>query len=189
MDKIIGLALVFLTVGGVWYFITLYNGMVGLRNDVDKAWANLDVMLKQRHDELPRVVEVCQGYMNYERDTLEKVTEARSLYQQAASVDQKAQADRSTTTALRGLFAVAERYPDLKANNNFMQLQRRISELEDQIADRREFYNDAVKNFNVRIQQIPDTVVAGFMNVRPRPMIKVEDSDRAPIAIAMGAGG
>jgi LemA protein len=187
MDHIIGLALIFAAIGGLWYCITIYNGLVALRNDVAKAWANIDIMLKQRHDELPRLVEVCKGYMNYERDTLEKIVQARTIYQQAVSVDQKAEADRNTSSALRGLFAVAENYPDLKANNNFMRLQQRITELEDQIADRREFYNDAVNTFNVRIQEIPDTFVAGFMNVRPQPMFKVEDADKAPMAIGMAA--
>jgi LemA protein len=181
VDRIIGLGFVFAIVGGAWYCITIYNGLIALRNDVQKAWANIDVLLKQRHDELPRLVEVCKGYMNYERDTLEKIVEARSQFQQASSVDQKAQADRSLTFAIRGLFAVAENYPDLKANNNFMQLQQRITDLESQIADRREFYNDAVNNLNVRIQQVPDTLIASFVNVRPQPMFRVEDADKAPV--------
>ena len=187
MDRIIGLAFIFAIVGGAWYCVTIYNGLIALRNDLNKAWANIDVLLKQRHDELPRLVEVCKGYMNYERGTLEKIVEARSQYQQAVSVDQKAQADRSATSALRGLFAVAENYPDLKANNNFMQLQQRITDLENQIADRREFYNDAVNNFNVRIQQLPDTLIASFMHVHPQPMFKVEDADKAPVTMQFAA--
>src|SRR2546422_8670765 len=119
--------------------------------------------------------------MNFERDTLQKITEARSMYQRAVTIDQKAQADQTTTYALRGFFAVAENYPALKANNNFMQLQRRITELESQIADRREFYNDSVNTFNIRIQQMPDTFVASFMNLTPRPMFKVEEADRADV--------
>jgi len=187
MNTVIFVAFLFIVVGGIWYATTIFNGIVELRNDIDKAWANIDIMLKQRHDELPKLIDVCKGYMNYERDTLQKITQARSLYQDAVTVDQKAQADQSTTSALRGLFAVAENYPDLKANNNFLQLQKRITELESQIADRREFYNDSVNTFNIRIQQMPDTIVASFMNLKPRPMFKVEETDRADVSIALGA--
>ena len=188
MNTVMLFAFGFAIVGAAWYFITIYNSIIALKNDIDKAWANIDVMLKQRHDELPKLLDVCKGYMDYERDTLQKITQARSMYQQAVTVDQKAQADRSMTTALRGLFAVAENYPDLKANNNFMQLQTRITDLESQIADRREFYNDSVNTFNIRIQQMPDTFVASFMMVQPRPMFKVEEADRADIKMAFGAG-
>jgi LemA protein len=187
MDHVIALAIVLFAAGALWYGVTIYNGLVGLRNDIDKAWANIDVLLKQRHDELPRVVEVCKGYMDYERDTLLKITQARTQYQEAVSVDDKAKADQSATSALRGFFAVAENYPQLKASNNFMQLQQRITDLESQIADRREFYNDAVNNFNVRIQQVPDTFVASFMNARPRPMFKAADGEKVPVPMRFGA--
>jgi LemA protein len=187
MSTIILLALLFVVAGGLWYIVMIYNGLIELKNDIDKAWANIDVMLKQRHDELTKLLDVCKGYMDYERDTLQKITQARSMYQQAVTVDQKAQADQSMTSALRGLFAVAENYPELKANNNFMQLQKRITELESQIADRREFYNDSVNTFNIRIQQLPDTFVAGFMNLSPRSMFKVEEADKADVPMTFGA--
>src|SRR4249919_3068316 len=147
MNLLILLFFGFVMVGALWYFVTMYNGLIALKNDIDKAWANIDILLKQRHDELSKLLDVCKGYMDYERDTLQKITQARSLYQQAISVDQKAQADQSMTSALRGFFAVAENYPQLKANDNFMSLQGRITELESQIADRREFYNDSVNTF------------------------------------------
>ena len=181
MSIVISLAVLFAGAGIVWYLVTIFNGLVELKNDIDKAWANIDVMLKQRHDELSKLLDVCKGYMNFESDTLIKITQARSQYQQASTIDQKAQADQSMTSALRGFFAVAENYPDLKANNNFMQLQKRITELESQIADRREFYNDSVNTFNIRIQQMPDTFVAAFMKLTPRPMFKVEESDKADV--------
>lgn len=187
MNTVLGLAFGFAIVGALWYFVTIYNSIIALKNDIDKAWANIDVMLKQRHDELPKLLDVCKGYMDYERDTLQKITQARSMYQKAVTVDQKVQADQSTTAALRGFFAVAENYPDLKANNNFMQLQTRITDLESQIADRREFYNDSVNSFNIRIQQMPDTFVASFMKVQPHPMFKVEEADRADVKMAFGA--
>jgi LemA protein len=181
MSIVILLALLFAAAGIVWYLVTIFNGLVELKNDIDKAWSNIDIMLKQRHDELSKLLDVCKGYMNFESDTLIKITQARSQYQQASTIDQKAQADQSMTSALRGFFAVAENYPDLKANNNFMQLQKRITELESQIADRREFYNDSVNTFNIRIQQMPDTFVAAFMKLTPRPMFKVEEADKADV--------
>ncbi len=183
MDTIVLLTLLFAIFGLTAYLVMIFNGLIALKNDIDKAWANIDIMLKQRHDELTKLLDVCKGYMDYERDTLLKVTHARSMYQQAVTVDQKAQADQTMTSALRGFFAVAENYPDLKANNNFMQLQRRITELESQIADRREFYNDSVNTFNIRIQQLPDTFVASFMNLTPRPMFKVEEADKADVSM------
>jgi LemA protein len=187
MNTIILLMFLFAIFGAVAYVVTIFNGLVTLKNDIDKAWSNIDIMLKQRHDELPKLLDVCKGYMDYERDTLQKVTQARSMYQQAVSVDQKAQADQSMASALRGFFAVAENYPELKANNNFMQLQKRITELESQIADRREFYNDSVNTFNIRIQQMPDTFVASFMNLQARPMFKVEEADKADVPMTFGA--
>src|SRR6478752_10476554 len=188
MNTIILLMFMFAIFGIVGYVVMIYNGLIALKNDIDKAWANIDIMLKQRHDELPKLLDVCKGYMNYERDTLLKITQARSMYQQAVSLDQKAQADQSMTSALRGFFAVAENYPELKANNNFQQLQKRITELESQIADRREFYNDSVNTFNIRIQQIPDTFVAAFMNLKGREMFKVAETDKADVSMKFGAG-
>src|SRR6478672_375236 len=123
MSTVILLGFLFAIAGVVIYLTTIYNGLVAIKNDIDKAWANIDIMLKQRHDELTKLLEVCKGYMDFERDTLQKVTQARSMYQQAVTVDQKAEADHSMTSALRGFFAVAENYPELKANNNFTQLQ------------------------------------------------------------------
>jgi len=186
MDNILSLAFLFAMIGVAVYAIMIFNGLITLKNDVAKAWANIDILLKQRHDELPKLVEVCKGYMNHERETLEKITLARSQYQQAVSVDQKAQADQGMTSALRGLFAVAENYPQLKANDNFLKLQNRISELENEIADRREFYNDSVNTFNIRIQQMPDTFIAAFMNLKASPMFKVDDADKADVKMSFG---
>jgi LemA protein len=178
-----GLVIFLVGTGLLVYIVIIYNGLVRLRNDIDKAWANIDVLLKQRHDELPNLVATCKGYMQYEQQTLERVTQARTAYMRASTVGEKAQADLLTTGALRGLFAVAENYPDLKANNNFLQLQKRISELEDMIADRREFFNDDVNTYNVRIQQLPDVIIASMMNLPHREMFKVSDEDRRQVEI------
>ena len=187
MNTIVSLAFLFAIFGLIAYVVMIFNGLIALKNDIAKAWANIDILLKQRHDELSKLLEVCKGYMDFERDTLQKITQARSMYQQAVSVDQKAQADQSMTSALRGFFAVAENYPQLKANDNFMRLQVRITELESQIADRREFYNDSVNTFNIRIQQMPDTFVASFMNLAPQPMFKVEEADKADVPMTFSA--
>jgi LemA protein len=187
MNTIVSLGFLFAILGLAAYVVMIFNGLIALKNDIAKAWANIDILLKQRHDELSKLLDVCKGYMGYERDTLLKITQARSLYQQAVSVDQKAQADERMTSALRSLFAVAENYPQLKANENFMHLQGRITELESQIADRREFYNDSANTFNTRIQQMPDTFVASFMSLTPRPMFKVEEADKVDVPMAFGA--
>jgi LemA protein len=178
------LVLLFVVVGAVAYLLMLYNGLIAVKNNVDKAWANIDVLLKQRHDELPNLLEICKGYMKYEGDTLQNVTQARSMYAQAHSIDQKAEASATMTSAVGRLLATAENYPDLKANTNFMQLQTRISELESQIADRREFYNDSVNVFNTRIQEMPDALLAGSMNLQARQMFQVAETDKAPVNIS-----
>jgi LemA protein len=182
---LIGLVLILFVVGIIIYFITIYNSLVRLRNDMDKAWANIDVLLKQRHDELPKLIETCKGYMQYEQKTFQLITEARTAFLKAGSVGEKAQADTMISGALKTLFAVAENYPDLKANNNFMQLQKRISELEERIADRREFFNDDVNTYNIRIQQLPDVFVARMLSLQRRDLFKVTEEDRRDVEVKL----
>jgi len=178
---LLGLVILLVVAGLLIYFITIYNSLVRLRNDIDKAWANIDVLLKQRHDELPKLLETCKGYMQYEQKTFQLVTEARTAFMKATSVSEKAQADNLISGALKSLFAVAENYPELKANNNFMQLQGRISELEEKIADRREFFNDDVNTYNIRIQQLPDVFVAHLLKLQRRDLFKVSEEDRRDV--------
>ncbi|MHB8653305.1 MAG: LemA family protein [Terriglobia bacterium] len=180
---LVGLVIILAVVGIVAYLLTIYNSLVRLRNDIDKAWSNIDVLLKQRHDELPKLIETCKGYMQYEQETFKKVVEARNAYSQATTLAEKAQSDNMITGALKTLFAVSEKYPDLKANNNFMRLQSRITELEEKIADRREFFNDDVNTFNIRIQQLPDVFVANMMGLQHRELFKVSDADRQDVDI------
>lgn len=177
------LLLLFVMVGAIAYFVMIYNGLVTVKNNVDKAWANIDVLLKQRHDELPNLIEVCKGYMKYEGDTLQRVTQARNQFAQAATVSQKTEASAALSSAVGRLIATAENYPDLKANASFMQLQGRITELESEIADRREFYNDSVNTYNTRIQEMPDAVLAGPMNLHPRQMFQVAAQDKEPVKV------
>jgi len=180
---ITGFTVLLFGVGILLYAIILYNSLVRLRNENDRAWANIDVLLKQRHDEIPNLVETVKGYMQHEQQTLIAVTQARAASMNAASIGQKALADFKVASALRGLFAVAENYPQLKANENFLKLQNRISELEERIADRREFFNDDVNTYNTRIGQIPEVFVASFLNLKPRQMFKVSDEDRRQIEV------
>jgi LemA protein len=185
-----GLAFLVFAVGVAVYTVILYNELVRLRNDNDRAWANIDVLLKQRHDEIPSLVETVKGYMQHEQQTLEAVTQARAASMNAASIGQKAQADAMMTGALRGLFAVAENYPQLKANESFLKLQGRISELEERIADRREFFNDDVNTYNTRIGQIPEVFLASFMSLKPRALFQVAEEDRKPVEVKFsGAAG
>jgi LemA protein len=170
--------LAFLVVGTVGYAVSIYNGLIALRNNVSRAWANIDVLLKQRHDELPKLVKTCEGYMQHERAVFDKLSEARAALAGARGVGERAGAENLLTRALGQFFAVAEAYPQLKADQSFLQLQSRISEIENQIADRREFYNDSVTVFNVRIQQIPDVVVANWLNFQPSELFQVSAEDR-----------
>jgi len=157
----------------VVYGAMLYNGLVTVKNNVSRAWANIDVLLKQRHDELPRLVEVCKGYRDFERETLARVTEARgrvALAREARDIAALGPAEAALRVGVARLFAVAERYPALKADRTFLQLQGRITELENAIADRREFYNDSVNVNNIRIEQFPDLLLARafrFREARP----------------------
>lgn len=181
---LVGIVLVFGIVGIIVYAVGLYNTLVRLSNNIDKAWSNIDVILKQRHDELPKLVDVCNSYMKHERETLEGVTNARSAYGRSTSVDDKAKAENQLTQALGKLFAVAEQYPDLKANQEFLNVQQRISALESTIADRREFYNDSVNLYNIRIEQIPALWVAQQIGYKARPLLTVAQSDREDVRLA-----
>ena len=172
-----------IAVGIILYFVGIYNRLVTLKNDIDRSFANIDVFLKQRHDELPKLIETCKGYMQYEQKTLQAITEARSAYGRATTPAEKTQADNMVTGALKTLFAVAENYPDLKANTNFMQLQGRITELETKIAGQRTAYNEDVNVYNIRIAQIPANFVAGFMGLRPHALFEVAAADREDVQV------
>jgi LemA protein len=172
-------------IGLVLYFVAVYNSLIQLKNDIDKAWANIDVLLKQRHDELLNLIEVCKGYMQHEQKTLQMVVQARNASQSATTIQDNARADNMTTGALKTLFSVAENYPDLKANSNFLQLQTRISELEEKIADRREFYNDSANTYNVRIQQQPDAFIAQMINFQPHELFRVTEEDRRYVEVKL----
>jgi len=175
---LVGLLLVFGLMAIIAYVVGTYNMLVRLANNIDKAWSNIDVILKQRHDELPKLVQVCNSYMTHERETLESITKARNAYSTGTNIDEKAKAENQLVGALGKLFAVAEQYPDLKANQEFLAIQQRISALESTIADRREFYNDSVNLYNIAIEQIPTMWVAQQAEYRARPLLTIAASDR-----------
>jgi len=156
------------------YGIVIYNNLVALKHNVSKAWSNIDVLLKQRHDELPKLVETCKQYMTYEQETLEQVMQARAAVfdaREREDVGALGPAETQLRLGLGKLFALAEAYPDLKADETFRHLQARISDLENAIADRREFYNESVNVNNIRIEQFPDVIVARLFNFGPRELL------------------
>lgn len=168
------------------YAVAIYNGLVTLKHNVAKAWSNIDVLLKQRHDELPKLVEVCKQYMGYEKETLEKIVQARASVMQAQTsrnVPELGKAESQLRRGLGNLFALAENYPELKANESFQQLQGRISTLENSIADRREIYNDSVNLNNARIEQFPDIILARMFNFKDFDLLQFSDSEKQDVNI------
>jgi LemA protein len=172
-----------LTVALIVYFVGIYNGLVGLREGVKVAWANIDVLLKQRHDELPKLVETCKRYMQFEQETLEKVMRARTSVSQArtsGNIAAVGAAEQQLRAGVGRLFAVAENYPQLKTDETFKQLQGRITALEESIADRRELYNDQVNLNNIRVKVFPDVLIAqkfGFPSAHLLEFTNEEKSD------------
>ena len=168
------------------YGVMLYNGLVTLKHGVAKAWANIDVLLKQRHDELPKLVEVCKQYKEFEQTTLQRVIEARAQVQTAREsqdIPALGNAEGALRAGLGRLFAVAEAYPELKSNEHFMQLQQRISSLESSIADRRELYNETVNINNVRVEQFPDSLIARLFGFEQRTLLEFSTAEKADVDV------
>ncbi len=166
------------------YVVMLYNGLVTVKHNVSKAWANIDVLLKQRHDEIPKLVETCRQYRQFEQETLEKVIRARSAVHEAREkhdIGALGAAEAGLRSSLGSLFAVAEAYPELKTNENFIQLQNRITQLEGAIADRRELYNESVNINNVRIEQFPDTLIANSFGFRKARLLRFDAAETADV--------
>ncbi len=180
LSTIITLAL---TLVAAVYAIQIYNHLIRLKHNVTRAWSNIDVVLKQRHDELPKLVEVCKQYMGYEQATLERVIRARGAVAEASQRgDPRALglAETELRTGLVRLFALAENYPDLKANGSFQHLAQRVSQLEETIADRRELYNDSANVNNIRIEQFPDFIIARLMQARPFDLLEFKAERQDP---------
>ncbi|MHC4713880.1 MAG: LemA family protein [Planctomycetota bacterium] len=177
---LIGLGVVVLVVLVIGY----YNRFVTLRNRIDNAWAQIDVQLRRRYDLIPNLVETVKGYAAHERETFEKVTEARAAAIGAQTVKEQGQAENMLTGALKSLFAVAEAYPELKANQNFLALQEELAGTEGKIAYARQFYNDMVMQLNTAIQRFPGNIVAGVFNVQGRDYFEIEEEEaRGPVKV------
>ncbi len=165
----------------VLYLIFLYNRLIGLRQTVNQSWSDVSVQLKQRHDLVPNLVETVKGYASHERGTFEAVTQARNAAVAAQGPAAQAQAENMLTGALRQLFAVAEAYPDLKANQNFLQLQGELADLENKIAAARRFFNNAVQEYNTGIQQFPAVLIARNMGFQEREFFDLDEGERAAV--------
>jgi len=183
MNIVFGFIILLGIIGLVSWFFTVYNGLVQVRENIKKSWANIDVLLMQRSDEIPKLIKTVKAFATHEKEMFDSVMAAREKYLGASSVGEKADADNMLSGALKSVFALSEAYPELRSNENFIQFQNRISGLENEIADRREFYNESVNNYNIRIQSLPDVVIANAMGLDQEEMFKVEDSKKKDVDI------
>ena len=165
------------------YAVVSYNGLVGLRNRIENAWAQIDVQLKRRYDLIPNLVETVKGYASHERETLDAVIQARNAGMNASGPHEQAEAENQITGALKSLFALSEAYPDLKANQNFAQLQEELTGTEGRIAYARQFYNDTVYRYNTKIQSFPANLLAGTFRFSEREYFQADDESRGPTRV------
>ena len=182
---IIAIILIVIVVIIVAVIAGMYNSLVKRRNQVDNAWSQIDVQLKRRHDLIPNLVEAVKDYMAYEQETLTNVTQARAAAVAAGAQGPAAQAaaENGLTQALRSLFAVVENYPDLKANQNVMSLQEELTATENKIAFARQFYNDSVMTYNMKIQSVPTNIIAGLFNFKERQFFQGDEADKEPVKV------
>ncbi len=162
----------------VFYFIYLYNSLVSLKAAIDAAWSDIDVQLKRRLDLIPSLIKIVQGYKEYEASTLQKIVEARNKALQANSINESVKANKELNKALNHLFALAESYPELKANQNFLQLQNQLSEIEQTIANARRYYNAVVRDYNAKIASFPDILIAKRFHFEPKEYFELEDEEK-----------
>ena len=167
----------------VIWAVAVYNGLIRRKNRVDEAWADIDVQLKRRYDLIPNLVNTVKGYASHEKEVFEKVTEARTRAMGAQSAADKAQAENALSQTLKSLFAVAEAYPDLKANQNFLELQRELTDTEDKIQASRRFYNGNVRDFNTKIQVFPNNVFAGMLGFSAREFFEAAEGEKEPVKV------
>ncbi len=170
----------------VFALMGMYNGLARARIRVKEAWSGIDVQLKRRSSLIPNLVETVKGYAAHEKEVLENVTRARAMLDRAGSPGEAAQADNMLTGALRSLFAVAEAYPDLKANQNFLELQRELTDTEDKIAYSRQFYNANVRTYNEKTATVPSSIIAGMFNFEPAEFYEAEEGARADVQVSFG---
>ena len=183
MSYVIIFVLVLVLLSVISWFLTVYNGLIQVKENIKKSWANIDVLLMQRSDEIPKLVKVLKSFVKHEKKIFDSIMEARSFYLRASSVPENADADSEISSALKSIFALSEAYPELRSNDNFLKLQDRISGLENDIADRRELYNESVNNYNIRIQSLPDAYIANSMNLAAEEMFKVVEKKKKDVDI------
>ena len=172
-----------LIIGLISWFFTIYNGLIHVKENIKKSWANIDVLLMQRSDEIPKLIKVLKSFAKHEKTMFDNVMVARKSYLGANSITEKADADNQISDALKSVFALSEAYPELRSNENFLNLQDRISRLENEISDRRELYNESVNNYNIRIQSLPDVAFANAMGLDQEEMFQVNDLKKKDIDI------
>ena len=183
MNYVVIFVLVLILFSLISWFLTVYNGLIQVKENIKKSWANIDVLLMQRSDEIPKLVKVLKSFVKHEKKMFDSIMEARSFYLGASTVSEKADADNEMSSALKSIFALSEAYPELKSNDNFLKFQERISGLENDIADRRELYNESVNNYNIRIQSLPDAFIANSMNLAAEEMFKVVEKKKKDVDI------
>lgn len=166
------------------FAMAVYNSLIVLRNKVDEGWSDIDTQLKRRWDLIPNMVETVKGYAKHEKGVFEEVTKARSQAMQAKSPDEVAKAENMLTSTLKSLFAVAENYPDLKANQNFMDLQATLREIEEHIQMSRRYYNGTVRDFNTKLQVFPNNIVAGMLGFKKREFFEIDDEERKNVKVS-----
>lgn len=180
---VIGIIVAVVVVVLIIIAVVSYNRLIALKNRVDSAWAQIDVQLKRRHDLIPNLVETVKGYAAHERQTLENVVQARNVAMAAQGPRDQARAENALEGTLKSLFAVAEQYPDLKANQNFMQLQEELTSTEDRVAYSRQFFNDSVQKLNTKIQSFPSMLFAGAAKATPREYFEADEVDRSAVQV------
>lgn len=165
------------------FVIAIYNSLITLKNRVDEAWSDIDVQLKRRYDLIPNLISTVKGYATHEKELFEKVTAARTAAMGAQTPAQKEQAENMLSGTLKSLFAVSENYPDLKANQNFLELQRELTDTEDKIQASRRFYNGNVRDFNTKIETFPSNIIAGLLNFTKREFFAAEEAERENVKV------
>ncbi|NUN93986.1 MAG: LemA family protein [Verrucomicrobiae bacterium] len=181
---VLALALAVVVVLLLLWAAGVYNSLVRLRNQIENAWAQIDVQLKRRHDLIPNLVETVRGYAKHEQGTFEKVTQARNVAMNASGLKERAEAENMLSSTLKTLFAVSEAYPELKANQNFLQLQEEVASTENKIAFARQFYNDSVMRYNTKVESIPTNIIAGMFNFERMEFFEVENAaEREPVKV------
>ena len=180
---IIGVIIIVIIVIAILWAIAVYNGLIKMKNRVDEAWSDIDVQLKRRYDLIPNLVSTVKGYAAHEKEVFEKVTEARSKAMGAGTTEDKAKAENALSGTLKSLFAVAEAYPELKANQNFLELQQELTDTEDKIQASRRFYNGNVRDYNTKIEVFPNSLFAGMLNLTKREFFQAEEGEKEAVQV------